>query len=147
MKYLVAWKTENYAVWFLLIFQRRSKPWNMKLSLKNYGGLVFSTSIDSGLFLTLKIELRGHRVRISCPMLYRLRLAFHRYIRAAFVYSIYINDLPEIVKNCQVSKYTDDTILYCFSSSTLLTSLNAELAAASEWLNMNKVKRNAKICL
>ena len=29
-----------------------------------------------------------------------------------FLFIVYINDLPEILKNCQVSIYADDTILY-----------------------------------
>ena len=65
-------------------------------------------------------------------------------ILGPLLFIVYINDLPEIVKHCKVSIYTDDTILYCFSSSTVILedSLNADLTVVAEWLNMNKLTLN-----
>ena len=141
---LAVWKTGNYVLWFLLIFQRRLTPWNMKFSLKNYDGLVFLTSIYSGLRLTLKknsedilckFHVRAPPVTVGVPQ---------GSILGPLLFIVYINELPEIVKNGQVSIYADDTILYCFSSSTtaIENSLNADLAAVTEWLNMNKLTLN-----
>ena len=52
----------------------------------------------------------------------------------------------ESVKECQKlsSRIADDTILYCFSSSTVILedSLNADLTVIAEWLNMNKLMLN-----
>ena len=65
-------------------------------------------------------------------------------ILGPLLFIVYINDLPEIVKHCKVSIYADDTILYCFSSSTVILedSLNADLTVVAEWLNMNKLTLN-----
>ena len=43
-----------------------------------------------------------------------------------------------------MSIYADDTILYCFSLSTVILedSLNADLTIVVEWLNMNKLTLN-----
>ena len=64
-----------------------------------------------------------------------------KHIRATFVDSMY-KRFARNCQNCQVSIYSHDTILYCFSSSTLLTSLNTDLVAVSERLNMNKLTLN-----
>ena len=65
-------------------------------------------------------------------------------ILGPLLFIVYINDLPEIVKHCKVSIYADDTILYCFFSSTVILedSLNADLTVVAEWLNMNKLRLN-----
>lgn len=71
-------------------------------------------------------------------------------ILGPLLFTIYINDLSEIVKYCQVSMYADDTFLYCFSSSlgTIEDSLNVDLAVLTDWLNINKLTLNfAKIKL
>ena len=52
--------------------------------------------------------------------------------------------MPEIVKSCQVSIYADDTIYIVFHHqlTAIENSLNADLAAVTEWLNMNKLTLN-----
>ena len=57
---------------------------------------------------------------------------------------IYINDLPLVVKNSQVTLYADDTVLYCFSKEPrmLEEALNEDLLEVAKWLNRNKLTLN-----
>ena len=55
-------------------------------------------------------------------------------ILGPLLFTIYMNDQPEIVKHCQVFMYSNDTILYCFMSSlgVVEDSLNADLAVLTD---------------
>ena len=57
-----------------------------------------------------------------------------------------MNDLPRVVKNCQVSLYADDTCIYFASSNPLELekAINDDLNAIHEWLLHNKLILNIK---
>ena len=57
---------------------------------------------------------------------------------------IYINDLPSILEYCCSSLYADDTVIYCYGSSSLELhdKLNRDLLAVAQWLNNHKLTLN-----
>ena len=61
-----------------------------------------------------------------------------------FLFIIYVNDLPSIVKYCCVEMYADDTLLYFASSSvnSIESNLSADLANVIQWLNSSYLHLN-----
>ena len=59
---------------------------------------------------------------------------------------IYINDLVDCVKSCQVQLYADDTVLYFSHSSTknIESALNSDLESVNKWMSKNKLTVNCK---
>jgi hypothetical protein len=59
---------------------------------------------------------------------------------------VYIDDLADVIDQCGVSLYADDTVLYCFSEELheLERKLNADLYNVGLWLNANKLTLNLK---
>ena len=55
-----------------------------------------------------------------------------------------VDDLPSVLDVCQASLYADDTLIYCYGSSSLeLTEkLNQDLLAVAKWLNDHKLTLN-----
>ena len=51
-------------------------------------------------------------------------------ILGPLLFILHINDLPEVVSDCNILMYADDTVLYCSSSqaSVIQEKLNAELS-------------------
>ena len=51
-------------------------------------------------------------------------------ILGPLLFILHINDLPEVVSDCNILMYADDTVLYCSSSqaSVIQDKLNAELS-------------------
>ena len=64
------------------------------------------------------------------------------------LFSLYTNDLPNKVNNCQMSLYADDTCLFCSGSDPkqIIDTLNDDLKEISVWLKENKLVVNAKKC-
>ena len=60
------------------------------------------------------------------------------------MFVIYINDLPSILEYCCASLYADDTVIYCYGSSSqeLGDKLNRDLLAVVQWLNDHKLTLN-----
>ena len=58
-------------------------------------------------------------------------------ILGPLLFVIYINDLPSILEYCCSSLYADDTVIYCYGSSSqeLRDKLNRNLLAVAQWLN------------
>ena len=54
---------------------------------------------------------------------------------------LHINDLPEVVSECNILMYTDDTVLYCSSSqaSIIQDKLNDELTKIDHWLSLSSL--------
>ena len=55
-----------------------------------------------------------------------------------------MNDLPSVIKNCNVNLYADDTTIY-FSSKDpqeVQDVLEAELGAVAHWIKWNHLKMN-----
>ena len=53
------------------------------------------------------------------------------------LFTLYINDLPSCINFSSVIMYTDDTVIFFFSSAQLMEvelKLNMELTSLSEWL-------------
>ena len=59
---------------------------------------------------------------------------------------IIVNDLPEVVKECDLKQYADDTTLSCVSNSAddLQDWLETDLANVSSWIVQNGLKLNVK---
>ena len=62
------------------------------------------------------------------------------------LFLLYVNDLNQAIKYCQVHHFADDTnILYLSNSIKKLDKLiNADLKHAVNWLNANKILLNVK---
>ena len=62
------------------------------------------------------------------------------------LFILYINDLPHIVRQCQVRQYADDTSLAHVSSDVrdLENGLTDDLENVSKWVDANKLKFNMK---
>ena len=65
-------------------------------------------------------------------------------ILGPLLFVIYINDLPSILECCCASLYADDTVIYCYGSSSqeLSEKLNRDLLAITKWLNDHKLTLN-----
>ena len=62
------------------------------------------------------------------------------------LFIIYMNDLPDVLRFCQVTLYADDTVLYLASKSTvdLQSETNADLRRICKWLQANQPTLNIK---
>ena len=67
-------------------------------------------------------------------------------ILGPLLFILHINDLPEVVSDCNILMYADDTVLYCSSSqaSVIQDKLNAELSKIDHWLSFNSLFVNVK---
>ena len=57
---------------------------------------------------------------------------------------IYINNLPNVLNSCYASLYADDTVIYCYgtSSKELSEKLNNDLLGVAKWLHDHKLTLN-----
>ena len=64
-------------------------------------------------------------------------------ILGPLLFVIYINDLPSILECCWASLYADDTVIYCYGSSSqeLSDELNRDLFAVAKWLNDHNLEK------
>ena len=62
------------------------------------------------------------------------------------LFLIYITDLNQAIKFCQVHHFADDTNLLCLSNSIkkLNKLVNADLKHLANWLNTNEISLNVK---
>ena len=67
-------------------------------------------------------------------------------ILGPLLFVIYINDLPNVLESCCASLYADDTVIYCYGSSSqeLSEKLNRDLLSVAKWLNEHKLTLNLK---
>lgn len=65
-------------------------------------------------------------------------------ILGPLLFLVYINNLPDVIKNSHVTLYADDTVLYCFSKDPrhLEQKLNEDLLRVAHWLCENKLTLN-----
>lgn len=65
-------------------------------------------------------------------------------ILGPLLFVIYINDLPSVLESCSASLYADDTVVYCYGSSSqeLSEKLNRNLLTVAKWLNEHKLTLN-----
>ena len=59
-------------------------------------------------------------------------------------YIIYANDLPNIVKNCEIALYADDTVLFTASRSfeNSVRKMQEDLNSLTGWCSMNGIAAN-----
>ena len=65
-------------------------------------------------------------------------------ILGPLLFTIFMNDLPSVIENCNVNLYPDDTTIY-FSSKDpqeVQDVLEAELGAVAHWIKWNHLKWN-----
>ena len=62
-------------------------------------------------------------------------------ILGPLLFILHVNDLPEVVSECNILMYADDTVLYCSSSqaSIIQDKLNDELTKIDHWLSLNSL--------
>lgn len=65
-------------------------------------------------------------------------------ILGPFLFILYINDLPNILKFCKIQMFADDTLVYVKFQNPLqaVSAMNNELKLVTNWLKVNKLKLN-----
>ena len=65
-------------------------------------------------------------------------------ILGPLLFVTYINDLPSVPYACHASLYSDDTVIYCYGSSSQESTdkLKQDLQAVAKWLNEHKFTLN-----
>ena len=65
-------------------------------------------------------------------------------ILGPLLFVIYINNLPNVLNSCYASLYADDTVIYCYgtSSKELSDKLNNDLLGVAKWLHDHKLTLN-----
>ena len=60
------------------------------------------------------------------------------------LFSIFINDLPQVCADCHIQLYADDTVIYCPKPdiSQIQSTLQADFDATQKWLSSNKLLLN-----
>ena len=63
-------------------------------------------------------------------------------ILGPLLFVIYINNLPDVLNACYASRYADDTVIYCYSTSSkeLSDQLNHDLLGEAKWLHDDNCK-------
>ena len=69
-------------------------------------------------------------------------------ILGPLLFLLYMNDLPKVVKLCNIALYADDTAIYVHGENNELLEhrLQSDLNEISEWLLANKLSINAQKC-
>ena len=64
------------------------------------------------------------------------------------LFSLYVNDMPSIIKHSEMSLYADDTCLFCSAKKPedVVKRINEDLVSVSEWLMENRLFVNKKKC-
>ena len=67
-------------------------------------------------------------------------------ILALLLFTIYINDLPQIISNAYINLYANDTMIAVLSKdiAEIKQKVNVQLKAISEWFNANMLSLNHK---
>ena len=65
-------------------------------------------------------------------------------ILGPLLFTVYVNDLPDVVKDCVVKQYADDTTIYCIGNdpSALSRNLNSDICHVSEWFKSRRLSLN-----
>ena len=65
-------------------------------------------------------------------------------ILGPLLFTIYVNDLPHVIKHSKIALYADDTVLLFASRSleNIKMAINKDLGAATKWFNENKLHLN-----
>lgn len=67
-------------------------------------------------------------------------------VLSAILFSLFINDVKSIFQKCKVNLFADDTAIYIVGKDVddMVEIMNSELTNFNVWLNINKLKLNAK---
>lgn len=65
-------------------------------------------------------------------------------ILGAILFTLYINDMPNILKKCEITMYADDTLIFAEADTEQKCheNLNFDMENINTWLKMNKLKLN-----
>ena len=103
-----------------------SIPW-FKSYLENRG---FQTSVGNSISSKKTMNIGVPQGSVLGPLLFL----------------VYVNDLADVLKNCQASLFADDTAIYCSSQTAidLEAKLNEDLNHVKDWLNKHRLTLNIK---
>ena len=65
-------------------------------------------------------------------------------ILGSLLFSIYINDLPTVVKHSQIHMYADDTLMYCCGTdlSVVQAQFQQDAERVQGWMQSNRLQLN-----
>lgn len=67
-------------------------------------------------------------------------------ILSAFLFILYINDMPNNLKHCRINLFADDTLIYMSGTriNDIIGKVNEDLSGVFKWLCVNKLKLNVE---
>ena len=75
-----------------------------------------------------------------------LQLVYHKgqYWGPYCIFSIFVNDLPNVVAHAQSNMYADDTVLHCCGEDlwNVQNDLQFDLCRVQDWLQANRLQLN-----
>ena len=105
---------------------------------------LFEVGISETTLHWFRSYLTGRQQRTACGNELSEELPVTHGVPGPLLFVIYINDLPNVLNSCYASLYADDTVIYCFgtSSKELSDKLNNDLLGVAKWLHDHKLTLN-----
>lgn len=94
-------------------------------------------------YLENRIQITKVNGRTSAPIINDFGVP-QGSILGALLFIIYINDIPNVLENCEIVLYADDTLIYneANTEEECLENLQKDIKNVNIWLKMNKLKLN-----
>ena len=60
------------------------------------------------------------------------------------MFTVFVNDMPEVVKHCSINQYADNTTIYSSDTDPEVvgSALEEDLGRLSSWITANRLKMN-----